>query len=152
MSKNFEKKWKKWKIGFSWFFLDFYSKITKNPLIFNNSLVLVTRRAGCLILDSKSNTVSGQIASADPCNIKGTSEVQMWIFDWAPYVRFLIWMHFRRGLVEAANLSYWHLRSIGYRQVKIPNIGEHNFSKKNEKNEKSKKSDFINFLSIFSVN
>ena len=66
-SKIFGKKWQNFEnlknSIFSKFFAFFIAHRRKNRLNLNKKLMDVTRRAGCLILGSKSNTVSGKIES-----------------------------------------------------------------------------------------
>ena len=77
-SQFFEKNEKSEKSYFLNFSSIFEINRCKNWLFSNNFWVQVTRRAGCLILDSKSNTVSGQIVPESACNIFVTFESKYW--------------------------------------------------------------------------
>ena len=63
--KIFAKNEKNEKSEFFKNFNNFYSKTVKKSINFKEFFVAVTRRAGCLILGSKSNTVSEMCASEE---------------------------------------------------------------------------------------
>ena len=66
---NFRKSEKNEKIEILKNCIKFYGKFAIKSIVFEPKCIAVTRRAGCSILGSKSNTVLGEKRSQTPCNI-----------------------------------------------------------------------------------
>ena len=110
-------------------------------MIFNKSLFEVTRRAGKLILDSKSNTVSAQIVSERVCDILVTFTLKFQFLIKLDPEDFSENLFFENYFSGTLNCSGGHELGPGaaYRFYQGQNPGRSfkQFSKKNEKSEKN---------------